>query len=195
MMPRVTVLLSLALLLLSSCAGSPPTQFYVLSAVSAPVPSGASAGQDRAVGVGPVEFPEYLDRPQIVTRTSQNQLSLADFDRWAEPLKDNFTQVLAENLSVLLPSQRVSVYPWKRATVLEYQVLVKVLRFDRAEGGASVLQVRWSLLAGEGRKELLARTSTYSEIPSGQDYAASVAAMNQNLSAFSRDVVAAIAQI
>jgi hypothetical protein len=173
------------LLVLAGCAGSEPVRYYVLSA--APARSDGAAARDIAIGVGPVKLPEYLDRPQIVTRTSQNELSMADYDRWAESLKDNTIRVLAENLAVLLPSQRVSVYPWKRATPIDYQVAVQVTRFDRLENGASELAVRWRVLDGGGR-ELLSRTSTYRQTPAGPDYPATVAAMNQNLQAFSRDV-------
>ena len=173
------------LLVLAGCAGSEPVRYYVLSATLAG--PGGVAARDIAVGVGPVELPEYLDRPQIVTRTSQNELNVADFDRWAGSLKDNTIWVLAENLAILLPSQRVSVYPWKRATPVDYQVTVQVTRFDRLENGESVLAARWRVLDGGGR-ELLSRTSTYRETPAGPDYAATVAAMSQNLEAFSRDL-------
>ncbi len=172
-------------LALTGCAGSETVRYYVLSATLAG-PSGAAV-RDIPVGVGPVELPEYLDRPQIVTRTSQNELNVADFDRWAESLKDNTIRVLAENLAMLLPSQRVSVYPWKRATPVDYQITVQVSRFDRMENGESVFAMRWRVLDGGGR-ELLSRISTYRETPAGSDYAATVAAMNRNLEAFSRDV-------
>jgi uncharacterized lipoprotein YmbA len=180
------------LLALAGCAGSESVRYYVLSATPAG-PDGAAV-RDIPVGVGPVELPEYLDRPQIVTRTSQNELNVADFDRWAESLKDNTIRVLAENLAMLLPSQRVSVYPWKRATPVDYQVTVQVSRFDRLEQGGSVLTVRWRVLDGGGG-ELLSRTSTYRETPSGPGYSATVAAMNRNLEAFSRDVAVSIGSL
>ena len=179
-------------LALTGCAGSESVRYYVLSATPAG-PVGAAV-RDIPVGVGPVEFPEYLDRPQIMTRTSQNELSMADFDRWAESLKDNTIRVLAENLATLLPSQRVVTYPWKRATPVDYQVTVQVSRFDRLEQGESVLAVRWRVLDGGGG-ELLSRTSTYRETPSGPDYPATVAAMNRNLEAFSRDVALRIGSL
>ena len=195
--PSMTIRVALmgGWLALVGCAGSEPVRYYVLSAapVAAPAGPGGAAVRELAVGVGPVELPEYLDRPQIVTRTSRNELNMADFDRWAESLKDNTTRVLAENLAALLPSQRVSVYPWKRATPVDYQVTVQVTRFDRLENGESVLAARWRVLDGGG-KELLARTSTYRDTPAGPDYAATVAAMNQSLETFSRDVASRIAE-
>jgi uncharacterized protein len=180
-------------LLLATGCSSPPTRFYVLSAVSDSVAAvTAQADRDVAVGVGPVELPEYLDRPQIVTRSGQNALNLAEFDNWAEPLKDNATQVLAENLAVLLPSRRIVTYPWKRATPVDMQLVAKITRFDHAEDGETVLSTRWRLLSGDGSKELLARESRYLERPAGGSYGATVAAMSRALAQFSRDVAGAI---
>jgi len=178
-----------ACLSLAGCVSSPSPKFYVLAPLSSERP--ADAGQEIAVGVGPVELPDYLDRPQIVTRDGQNELKLAEFDRWGESLKDNTAQVLAENLAVLLPSKKISTYPWKRSTPVAYQVSVKVTRFDHTEGGETVLGVRWSILDGAG-VDLLARESRYVEKPAGDSYPATVAAMNRVLAQFSRDVANAI---
>jgi uncharacterized lipoprotein YmbA len=147
--------------LLASCS-SAPTRFYVLTPLQvAAGQSGAVAGQEPGIGLGPVEFPDYLDRPQIVTRLDQNQFKLADFDHWSEPLKDNFTQVLAENLTILLPTGRVFIYPWRRENRVNYQVMVKVIRFDRTVDGDSVLTARWRILGNDNREELRVQTATY----------------------------------
>ena len=87
------------LLGLEACT-STPSRFYVLSSLSASETIAATAAtQGPVIGVGPITLPKYLDRPQIVTRAGSNQLALAEFDRWAEPLQDNVARVLAENLA------------------------------------------------------------------------------------------------
>lgn len=184
MMKNLSVLLCTGSLLLAGCA-SPPERFYVLSALQ--TAQSAEQGAELAVGVGPVEMPDYLDRPQIVTRTGLNELNLAEYDRWGEPIKDNATEVLAENLAILLSSKKVSVYPWRRSTVVNYQIPLKIIRFDRTEGGEVVLHVRWSLLDGDG-KELFAQESRFVESPKGVDFPATVAAMDRALGEFSREV-------
>ena len=177
---------------LTGC-GSAPTRFYVLTpvAVSAGQPV-TGVGQGPGIGVGPVELPDYLDRPQIVTRLDQNQFKLADFDHWSEPLKDNFTQVLAENLSILIPTERIFVFPWKRESRVGYQVMVKVTRFDRTVDGDSVLTARWRIVGNDNREELAVRTAIYTAPAAGPDYPATVAAMNQTLTALSRDIASAL---
>ena len=109
-------------LFLAGCAGlgkgtEKASKFYVLdsllqSETAGQLPTGR---EGVAVGVGPLKFPELLDRPQIVTRTTRNEVKLAEFQRWAEPLDVNFASTLAENLSLLLSSDRVAVFPWRRS--------------------------------------------------------------------------------
>jgi len=185
-LPLIAISLTLSL---TGCVNSPAPRFYVLAPLATERP--VDAGQELVIGVGPVEIPDYLDRPQIVTRSGQNELNLAEFEKWGESLKDNTTQVLAENLAVLLPSKKISTYPWKRSTPVNYQVSVKVTRFDHTEGGETVLSVRWSIHSGEGT-ELLTRETRYAESPAGDSYPATVAAMNRALAQFSREVASAV---
>lgn len=191
-MKRFPTLFPIALLLLAAGCGSTPTRFYTL----APLAEGQHSNQDTAtgptVGVGPVELPKALDRPQIVTRRSQNEFDLGEFDHWAEPLAENFSQVLAENLRLALPAKRVAAYPWDRSTKVDYQVVVKVLRFDRDVGGDAVLQAHWSIRSPAGDHELLAREARYTKRPTGEDYPATVSAMNAVLEELSREVADAI---
>ncbi|HEX5606452.1 MAG TPA: PqiC family protein, partial [Candidatus Binatia bacterium] len=69
-------------------------------------------GNALSLGIGPIKIPRYLDREQLVTRISQNRFAIAENDRWAEPLEENFSRVLSENLSILLQIDRVAAFPW-----------------------------------------------------------------------------------
>jgi uncharacterized lipoprotein YmbA len=194
---RVLVSCGVALFVLSGCFGStPPTQFYLVpSLTSGDTAPPASAGQrDLTLGVGPVTVPPYLDRSQIVTRTSRAKLALADFDQWAGPLADTIARVLAENLALLIPTERVVPFPWPRTIEPDYQVTVEVLQFDRGPKGEVVLAARWSLLDATG-KELVMRTSRVSLAAGGSDYEATVTTMGRALEALSRDMVAALLAI
>lgn len=183
-----TLALLAATLALNACT-SPEPRFYVLSPLA---PTNSAATSEIAVGVGPVQFPDYLDRPQIVTRRDRNELEISDFERWAEPLQRNSTQVISENLASLLPSKRIVVYPWKRSTGIDYQITIDVARFDRRVDGESVLEARWAILDGEGRNEVLNRRARYAEWPTGSDYPATVAAMERTLLRLTRDIADAL---
>ena len=183
--------------LLVGCGSSPLTQFYKLSSL----PSGqqgnfaAPPGENIAIGVGPVEFPEYLDRPQIVTRKSENQLEISEFHRWAGSLPQGFSRVLAKNISTLLPTDRVAVFPWESTFSPTYQVKVQVEQFDGQVGKQVFLRVIWSLLGQEGNKELVVRKSFIEEPVPTKDYDGLVAAESNALATLSREIVEEIRRL
>ena len=185
-----------ASLLVGGCA-SQPSRFYLLSALpstetGSPVTSGQ---QGTTIGVGPVTLPRYVDRPQIVTRTSPYELKLAEFDRWAEALDTNFSRALAENLSLLLPSARVVTSPWPRATPIDHQITVDVTHFVSQVGGDSLLIADWTLFRGEGPDVLGSGRSRFTASPGGPDYAAIVAAMSQTVASLSREIATTVASV
>ena len=186
---RVLVLCGVALLVLSGCLGStPPTQFYLVPPLASPDTAPPAASQrDLTVGVGPVTVPPYLDRPQLVTRTSRAKLTVADFDQWAAPLSDTIARVLSENLSLLIPTERMVLHPWARTIDPDYQVTVEVLQFDRGPGNQVVLAARWSLLDRDG-KELALRPARINLTAGGTDYEATVTAMGRALEVLAQDM-------
>ncbi len=194
---RLVVTLATFVMILGGCIGgkSSPSKFYVLSALPNPETTKKVAAAERglAIGVGPVSLPPYMDRPEIVTRSGGNQLHLSEFNRWAEPLRQNVTRVLAQNLSILIPTDRTALYPWERSVPINYQVVVEVARFEGSADGNSLLIARWSIVGADGKQELLAGQSRFSEsIGPPQDYEATVSAMSRSLADFSREIAAAI---
>ena len=75
-------------------------------------------------------LPGYLDRQEIVTRVAQNQINLAENDRWAEPLEENFSRVLSQNVAAILRADQGNAYPWAIDKKPVYLVEVEVLRFE-----------------------------------------------------------------
>ncbi len=197
---RFTVfVLGLSLIVPSGCLNlgggtKRSTRVYMLSALS----SGEGQKETHSnkggvvIGLGPFEFPEYLNRPQIVTRVSPNELKAAEFHRWAEPLKENFSRVLAENLSVLLFTDRIIPYPQKKSTPTDYQVTVDVVRFDGNLGGDASLIARWTVLGDDGEKVLWVKKSSFSEATDGRGYEELVSAESRLAGALSEEIADAI---
>ncbi len=187
------IALGVSLMVLGGCAGTQPTRFYVLTSLSrSDAKRAVAVGQGVAIGIRPVALPRYLDRPQIVTRASRNQLDIADFDQWAEPLKDSIANVIAENLSILIPTDSIAVFPWNRSTPVLYQLAVEVTRFEGNAGGDSLLIARWSVIGEKGRKVVVSRKSSFREPVGAEDYTAVVSAMNKTLDDLSREIAKAI---
>lgn len=138
-----------AMVMLTACATTPASRFYLL------VPDEQSAATpvlpgDPQIGVGPVSLPKYLDRPQMVTRGQSAEIHLAATERWAEPLQENFTRVLAENLSRRLGTGRISIEPSRNRGDIQYRVTADVLQFDADASGQIRLVAYWNIHDRDG---------------------------------------------
>ena len=124
-----------------------PWRLFTLSALprAEQTVTNGSPGQVLAIGVGPIHLPEYLDQDQIVNRISQNRFALSENDRWAEPLAHNVADVLAENLSMLLQTDAVTVRPWPGPQRPSHQLEIEVLRFETDTTGTAHLTARYFL--------------------------------------------------
>ena len=178
--------------IIGGCASTPPSRFYVLSPMQGENRQADADENCAAISVGPVELPDYVDRSQIVTRISPNKLSLAEFDQWAEPLKESFARVLMENLSILLCADPISLYPSRGPTAIDYRVEVEVIRIDGKLGERASLIARWMILDEKDNTVLFTKKSNLSSPAQGGDYEALVSAQSQTIAALSRDIAEAL---
>ena len=156
------------------------TKFFVLTpqsgaAVSDPVH--ATANQ-LSIGLGPINFPGYLKRREIVKQIGAGQLQLSDNERWAESLDANFQRVLSQDLATDLGTQRVVLFPWYGRPDIDYQVEIQVHRFDVNSENQSHLDARWIIKDGRIGRELMARESNISSTVAPLDSAGSEALSN-----------------
>lgn len=176
------------------CATTQPTEFYMLSALPSPEHQAEAELEysERSLGVGPVTFPQYLNRPQIVTRASRYKLTLDEFNKWAEQLEGNFTQVVAENLSILLSTEQVYLFPWELENSVDYQLVMDVLEFDGNPSGDATLLVRWSLVNADEETVAVKRKSRFTRTPDGDDYESLVEALSETVADLSREIAEAV---
>ncbi len=184
------VILAMLTGMVAGCGTTKPTQFYLLRAMETAIHQDRLAKESfpDSLGVGPLTLPKYLDRPQIVTRASVHELRLAEFHKWAEPLKTRMLHVLAENLADSLLIEEVLVFPWKRSRTPDYQVMFDIVQFDGMEDREVVLKVRWKLLGDEGTRVLQKQVSIVTEPWDGQNYETLVETMSRMLSTLSQEV-------
>ena len=180
-----------AAILLSGCGSSgPPVQFYTLNSLSGlgPQANTPDPEQNIAIGIGPVQIPQILDRPQIVTRTGPNKIKVDEFHRWAGPLRDGFARILAENISHLLATDRVAVFPWDVDFDPQYRIVLNIRYFEGQPGENVLLDVVWRVTGRESQKVRVAKTSVIKEPLSAQGYDALVAAKSQAIARLSREI-------
>ncbi len=189
----LTIIISFVLIILSGCGGrSAPSRYYILSALKEGGPPGVGHESDLSVGIGPVKIPGYLNRPQIVTRGGQNELLVADFERWGGSLPENIASVIAENLSPLLPETRVYPYPWIPNLAMDYSVTVDITRLDGSLGGDVILEARWVVTGREWKKILKKGVARYSARAKGYEYGEYVSAESSLLVRLSKEIAGSI---
>ncbi len=192
---RCIVLLTLALLA-TGCTRTPPPSLYQLSANDAGRPAVQANGIGKAViGIGPLQLPEFLDRPQIVIRTGANQLQLIDGHRWAEPLADSIARSLKENLAAILATERILHAPWSRTASVDYQILIEILRFEGEGYNTARLEAVWSIQGRDGKVLQPPRRSQYQLTSRHPDCEGLVQALSQTLSLLSREIAETISQV
>ena len=184
---RFRLIILLVTAMLSACATTPPTKFYTLSAQVTEQDNPAVSPRKVIVGVGPIEVAPYLERNQIVTRIGQTRLKLTEFDHWAAPIEDTIANVLATNLSRLLPAAEPIARPWVDADA-KYHVLVKILRFDGNATGEVRLDAKWGIqLSGEQRIPVV-RDAAIVQPSLGEDYESITQNMSLALAALSEQI-------
>ena len=185
-----TLFLTVVSVCLAGCASTQPSRFYTLNSLAPPETKqpARDAANSVSVSIAPVEIPDYLERPQIVTRDGRNELRLAEFDRWAGSLSDNISAVMAENLSMLLGSDLVFVNPGMRAEKAKYLVAMRVLRLDCVPGDHVLLKAQWTVVAGPEKKDLATHVSTFSERLNDSQYDTMAAAVSQTIEKVSREI-------
>jgi len=186
--------MGLCLMLFAGCAGNAPSRYYVLSPLAG---EGKVTSEEScvSVGMGPIKLPEYLNRPQIATRTAPNELVLSYFDLWAEPLTDSVPRILAENISRLVCTREVALFPWKPSRVPDYRVEVELLQMDGTLGGTVFLEAWWTIFTGGEKKACVIKRSSYSEPVTGKGYDTLVQAHSHLLAALSHDIAGALEEL
>ncbi len=192
---QTLLLVALLPMILSACvSASPPAQFFMLD----PDPTGVAGSielGDAWVGVGPINTPDYLDRPQMVTRGDGNRLVIHEFDRWAHPFQGRVLDVLMENIVALSDSNRVAPFPWPAAFRPDRRVMGEIVAFEAGPTGEVVLKVRWLLQvrAEDGEVGSRVHVQEYREPAPAGDFGAMAAAMSRALGRWSVDIGQALA--
>ena len=172
--------------------GSAPINYYVLNARAVADPHLVS-GPTGMIGIQTVQLPDYLNQRLIVTRPQENAIDVAELDQWAGALSDNITNVVVENLSKLLGTERVIPLPVTAAVPVEDVVGIEIIGFERQPSATVRLSARWIVLGGSGRTFRAVHQSVYEAGNVSGDYVSIASAMSDLLAAFSRDIAQTLA--
>jgi len=189
-MKNSVTLILLSVVLFTYCSSSPPIQKYILTPTVEMHNETPSGKEDTkiTIGIGSIEFSQYLLRPEMVSFKGSNELNVDEFNRWAEPLNENFERVLIENLSRLIPTDRIYIFPWQEEEPNSFQISIVVNEFGMRSDSSVVLDARWNVSKGIKRDFLMTQKSFYTDNSSGVSIEGTVTLLSNLVGNFSRDI-------
>ena len=184
--------------LLWGCVSSkaPATRFYVLNPLDPALRLVGNADRKPplTIEVVSLRLPQYLERPQIVTRSSEIRLELAEFHQWGGNLRKDMIRVIAKNLSQLLATPHISIFSHRPQASPDFRVDLEVMKFERDPDNQVRLSVRWCLSGGGDGKPLTTQITDLVSptVQTGSDMEPTVAAMSMLLGDLSRIIAETI---
>jgi hypothetical protein len=177
-----------------SVPDSPNPRFYMLQ----------PQGQDQLtqkfdipseviIGIGPVEIPEYLNRPQIVTFNKDSTVRFSEFDRWAESLDFLLAGVVRANLSLMLSGAKFEIYPWNAVMPVKYQVMLEVVQLNAHLDNELVFVVQWSIFDIKNKRIVLIKRSEFRQEINPHNYSTLVEKLSFECGILSSQIAEAIA--
>jgi len=196
MLLKSRIFITSLLLMLAACSSSPPVHYYSLS----PIDTDYQQDGDDAVllGLGPLRIPDYLNRSQLVMRDAGTEMQIDDYSHWSEPLTLAMLRVLSADVDNLLDDVVVVMFPYDSLIrdQISYRLIGDINRFDADQSGKVVLEAQWSIVTTDEKAVVPVRRIRYTaqaiatDSGSVTEPSAVVAAMNDALSQFGRDIAA-----
>jgi uncharacterized protein len=181
---------------LAGCGFLKPAKSTAHHFVLTPMPTNGpvpGASSSLAVGIGQVKLPAYLFGSSVAVRKGANEIEYLPSAFWAERLDTGFQRVLAANLAILLPTDRIILSTWQKDAVA-VELYVTIEQFDVDAAGRGMLVARWRIRAPGGEKLLNAGGTRLARPGPPPDASASgaVATLSELLGDFSRQLAEAL---
>ena len=171
--------LSILFVILSACStitskgNNDGERYFSLTPLNEPYTEKALSDQ-LILGVGPVEIPRSLNRPQLIYRKNNNEILFSEQNQWAGSLREEIQKVLVDRIIDVSGSSRIMHYPWLHDLKPEYEVRIRIERLDGVLGKEVVLEAHWDLLTSRGKELLASRESRFEVELNSNDFLAYV---------------------
>lgn len=183
-------------LMLAGCSSvlSPkpdPSRFFVLTSFNQSVqPPVIMPDSGIALVVGRPQYPSYLDRPQMVTREGGNEIRINEFNRWAEPVPQAMTRVLADNLGYLLDTDRIGAFPLMGVFKRDYTIQLLFFNFEGEVDKFVRVRAQWRIVNPDD--DLLGVGEAQFDVPASGGYQGYADALSKGLGRLSVDITESI---
>ena len=143
------IILLISTVLLSACMGggaTNPTRYYLLDPVEY-TGDLIKAVKPLKIEIIDLQIPQYLERFQIASRSSENRLEFSDENQWGENLRKNLLRSMARNLSKILSTDDVGTPLNRSSSLPDYRIQIHIDQFEQDVDGSIKLYARWQLLS------------------------------------------------
>ena len=172
-----------------SVSNSPTSRFYALRTLDkSQISQTLDFPSDRIIGVGPVKIPEFLNRPQIVTEDKNNMFTFAEFDRWGESLDSAINRLLNENLTFILPTASIEIYPWNLFIPVRYKVYIDVVQLKSRLDQDLYFVAQWSVIDLKAKKMALTKRSEFRQPIKPHNYSGLAEALSSVCASLSNEI-------
>lgn len=170
--------------LLSSCSiGSSSSRFYSIAPLAV---QSSNPRPTLSLGIGPIQIPRLLRRPQLIVRKSPTEIQLAETHQWGGSLREDLSHAFTDNLAILLGTENIETYPWKHNFKPNYQVRINIEQLDGDLGKSVTLKARWRLL--QNNRVIKSNSPTIQVTIKGTDYNAYVKAQSEAVYRLSQEI-------
>ncbi|MCX5694559.1 MAG: PqiC family protein [Candidatus Omnitrophica bacterium] len=179
-----------------SVSNSPVPKFYMLRAIDNATESKKfNISSKTIIGIGPIEIPEYQNRPQIVTRDKEGMLNFAQFERWGESLDAGLARLILENLTVMLPQAEFQIFPCNFSIPLDYQVIINVVQLESQLDKEVFLAIQWTIVDTKTKGMLLTKRSEIYQAINPHTYFGLAQALSKACASLSREIAESLSKL
>jgi len=192
----VVILVSFILNGCLSVPNSPVPKFYTLHLTGGPEENKKFDILPKVIiGIGPVEIPEYQNRPQIVTRDKEGMLKFAQFERWGESLDSGLARLILENLALMLPQAEFQVFPCDFSIPLDYQVIVNVAQLESQLDKDVFLSAQWTIINSKTKEMLITKRTAIRQLINPRNYSGLAQALSRACALLSSEIAENLARL
>ena len=180
-------------LLLAACGVLRPVKDNTVShLLNSTVAERSITGSSPTIAITRPSLPGYLDRQQLVSRSSDGRVIMNSNHLWAEPLDAGISRVTAMNLARLVNS--LNIQPVETFVTMDYDRLleIRISRFEPDASGNLIFECSWKLQPVSGRvtntRPFRAQIAIGGDASPASAQDARITAMNEALERLAREI-------
>lgn len=194
----------LVFLMLSACAMSSSSNYYILETPKSSMKKDTQANQKvneikphsniagPLIAILPTGIPNYLDRRQLVTRTGKVGLDIHEYQRWGEDLSIGIARILSNSITNNLSEIKALAMPLRMGVLPDYTIQVEINNFEGILGDKVQLNALWYM---EKNGQRIWQSTYEKNIEVGNSYPEYVEAYAYLMDEFGKEIAKAFSSV